>query len=229
LNVAAWKIASGEVNNLPLLDTIAALGRPVLLSTGMSALPEIDAAAARLASAGVPYAVMQCTSAYPCPPERVGVNLLPLFRERYGFAGLSDHSGTPYPCLAAALLGADVVEVHVTLSREMFGPDVPASVTTGELRELVRGVRFMEAMQAHPVDKDALGADLEPMRRLFTKSVVARIDLDAGTVLRPEHLTTKKPGTGVPPSRLPALVGARLRRGVRADDPVLESDVEELR
>ena len=227
LDVAAWKVASGEVSNLPLLDAIARHGKPLLISTGISDIAELDAAVARVAAAGVPMAVLQCTSAYPCPPEKIGLNLISFFRQRYAsFAGLSDHSGTPYPALAAAVLGADIVEVHVTLSRDMFGPDVSASVTMSELREMVRGIRFIEAMTEHPVDKDALGAELLPLRRLFTKSVVATTDLDAGTVLTVHHLTTKKPGTGVPPIGLARLIGTRLRRDVRADELISDTDVE---
>ena len=138
LGVAGWKIASGEINHFALLDATAATGRPVMLSTGMSPLAEVDAAVERVRSHGVPLAVLQCTSLYPCPPELVGLNLIPEFRARYGCAvGLSDHSATIYPGLAAAALGIEVLEVHITLSREMFGPDVVASVTTAELRQLV--------------------------------------------------------------------------------------------
>ena len=97
-----------------------------------------------------------------------------------------------------------------------------------ELREMVRGIRFIEAMTGHPVDKDALGAELLPLRRLFTKSVVATTDLDAGTVLTVHHLATKKPGTGVPPVGLARLIGTRLRRDVRADELILDTDVELL-
>jgi N-acetylneuraminate synthase len=227
LDVAAWKVASGEVTNSPLLDVMLEHAVPVLLSSGMSTLAELDQVVARLARAAVPHAVMQCTSAYPCPPGQVGLNMIPFFRQRYGCpVGLSDHSGTPYPGLAAVGLGIEVLEVHVTFSREMFGPDVCASITTSELGELVRGVRFIETMLSSPVDKDALGGELDPLRRLFTKSIVARIDLPAGTVLRREHLTTKKPGTGLPPARLVELVGTRLRRSVRADEMVLETDLE---
>src|SRR4029450_13772316 len=123
----------------------------------------------------------------------------PLLRARYDCAvGLSDHSGTIFPGLAAATLGIEVLEIHVTLSREMFGPDVPASVTTAELKQLVEGVRFIERMRASPVDKDAAAGDAAAMRHLFTKSVVARVDLAAGTVLRPEHLSFQKTGTRTP-------------------------------
>jgi N-acetylneuraminate synthase len=229
LDIAAWKVASGEISNLPLLEAMAAHPVPMLLSSGMSSIAELDTAVEIVTGANLPFAVMQCTSAYPCPPQRIGLNLLSVFRDRYQCpVGLSDHSGTPYPGLAASVLGADVVEVHVTLSRHMFGPDLPASLTPAELHDLVTGIHCIETMLAHPLDKDAISAELDPLRRLFTKSVVARTDLDAGIVLQPEHLTTKKPGTGIPAARLGQLVGTRLLRDLRADDLVAEADIEEM-
>jgi N,N'-diacetyllegionaminate synthase len=227
VGVAAWKIPSGEAANPLLLEPVAALGQPVILSTGLSSLAETDRAVSLLRARGLPLSVLQCTTAYPCPPERVGLNLLGELRERYGCAvGLSDHSGTIFPTLAAAALGAEVFEVHVTLSREMFGPDVVASVTTGELAELVRGVRFIEGMLAHPVDKDTMAAELEPLRRTFSKSLVARVPLARGTVLTREHLTARKPGTGIPADRLEALLGVCVRRDVAANAFLSDADLE---
>jgi N-acetylneuraminate synthase len=227
VGVAAWKVASGEVANSPMLDRMAATDLPFILSTGMSRLDEIDSAVARIRARGLLFAVLQCTSIYPCPAEQVGLNLIPLLRDRYGCPiGLSDHSGTVYPGLAAVSLGAEVLEVHVTLNREMFGPDVTASVTTNELRQLVEGVRFIETMRAHPVEKDGLANTLAPVRTTFTKSVVARLDLPVGTVLEAEHLAAKKPGTGIPAARLEELVGAQLRLSVRADQVLTEADIE---
>jgi len=221
LGMKAWKVASGEVSNPVLFDYLIGTGKPILLSTGMSPLEEIDAAVKRIQT---PLAVMQCTTAYPCPPERLGLNMIPFFRERYGCAvGLSDHSGTIYPGLAAVTLGAEVLEVHVTLSREAFGPDVPASLTTAELRQLVEGVRFLQ--RALPVDKDAMAVEMEPLRQMFTKSVVARFDLPEGTVLAPEHLAAKKPGGGIPASRMAELIGGRLRRAVKADEALSFEDL----
>jgi N-acetylneuraminate synthase len=192
----------------------------------MSSLADIDEAVVRVKAAGVPLAVLQCTTVYPTPPEKVGLNLIPVFRERYRCAvGLSDHSGTIYAGLAAAALGIDVLEVHVTLSREMFGPDVSSSVTTTELRQLVEGVRFIETMHAHPVDKDHLAEELASMRSTFGKSVVTRTDLPAGTRLQAGHLTGKKPGTGIPVARLSSVIGRTLARDVRADEPLRESDL----
>ena len=222
-----WKIASGETSNAELLDRVIATGAPVLLSTGMSSLLEIDAAVARVRAGHVPVGVFQCTTAYPCPPEKVGLNLVAAFRERYGcWVGLSDHSATIYPGLAGAALGLDMLEVHVTLSREMFGPDVVASVTTAELAQLVTGIRFIEQMRAHPLDKDLSARETAPLRRLFTRSVVAATAMPAGTVLTREHLVIKKPGTGLPPSRLPDVLGKRLTRDVAGDQLLTADDIE---
>lgn len=222
-----WKIASGETSNAALLDRVLEIGAPVLLSTGMSPMAEIDAAVARVKARGVPVGVFQCTTAYPCPPEKIGLNLLPYFRERYGcWVGLSDHSATIYPGLAGAALGLDMLEVHVALSREMFGPDVIASVTTGELRQLVDGIRFIERMRAHPVDKDAAAAETVTLRRLFTRSIVAAVALPAGTVLSRDHLAIKKPGTGLPPAQIDRVVGRRLARPVHADQLLAADDIE---
>lgn len=228
IGVNCWKIASGETSNVVLLDRILDTAQPVLLSTGMSGLEEIDAAVRRIRARGVTFAVFQCTTAYPCPPEQIGLNLIPVFRERFGCAvGLSDHSGTIFSGLAAAALGIELLEVHVTLSREMFGPDVVASLTTSELRQLVDGVRFIERMRAHPVDKERNAQELAPLRRIFTKSVVARVALAPGTVLAAEHLAVKKPGTGIPAARMGELLGRRLRRPIAADAQLTEADLEE--
>jgi N,N'-diacetyllegionaminate synthase len=229
VGVAAWKIASGEVGSSGMFERIAATGLPVFLSTGMSSLEEIDGAVRQIKSHNLPLTVMQCTSMYPCPPEKIGLNLIPFLRERYGCAvGLSDHSGKIYPGLAAVTLGIDVLEVHATFSRDMFGPDVPVSLTTKELRQLVEGVRYLETVTANPVDKDEFAEQAAPLRLMFSQSVVVRLDLPAGSVLEAQHLTTKKPGNGLPAARLPELVGARLKRSLKADEPVLDSDLEAI-
>ena len=229
VGVAAWKIASGEVANPQLLDAVARTGAPVLLSSGMSGWAELDGAVAQLRAAGAgPLAVLQCTSAYPVAPERVGLNVLREIRERFGCAaGLSDHSGTIFPALGAVTLGARVIEVHVTLSREMFGPDVAASVTTGELRQLTAGVRYLSAALAAPVDKDELATELAPMRALFGRSLVARGALPAGPVLTASDLIAKKPAGGIPPTKLASLIGCRLNRPLRPDEPVREGDIDD--
>jgi len=223
VGVAAWKIPSGETANVPMLDHIIATGLPILLSTGMSPLDEIDDALQRVRKSGIPLMIFQCTSAYPCPPEKVGLNLISSFRKKYDCpVGLSDHSGTIYPGLAAVTLGIQMLEVHVTFSREMFGPDVSTSVTTAELRQLVEGIRFIEKMMTNPVDKEEIAKNMEELRHTFTKSVVARRDMTAGTVLITEDLTLKKPGTGIPAARLTELVGCRLKRPVKVDEMITE-------
>lgn len=227
IGMKVWKIASGEVGNFPLLRKICETGKPVILSSGMSGWDELFEAVEIVREFGNPLAVLQCTSAYPCPPEKVGLNLIEEFKTRYECAsGLSDHSGNIYASLAAAALGAEVLEIHVCLSREMFGPDVPASVTTGELKQLVEGVRAIEKMKANPVDKEKMAEELTDLRKIFTKSIFAGSTLSAGTILREEHLQIKKPGTGISPSKLPLLIGSRLRHDLKAGDMLLFEHLE---
>jgi N,N'-diacetyllegionaminate synthase len=226
IGVDGWKIASGEVGNTPLLERMTATPLPVLLSTGMSPWAEIDVAVAAIRARALPLAVLQCTSIYPTPPEKLGLNVIGELRRRYGCAvGLSDHSGTIHAGLAAAALGCEVLELHVTFDRRMFGPDVPASVTIDELRTLAEGIRFIERARANPVDKDGMARELAPLRGIFTKSIVAARDLEPGIVLERAHLAFKKPGTGLPPARLSDVVGRRLARAVKRDAALAEEDL----
>ena len=227
IGMRVWKIASGEVGNVPLLTKIASSGDPVILSSGMSDWDELDAAVNTVRKNVNPLAILQCTSAYPCPPEKIGLNVLNMLRERYGLPfGLSDHSGNIYAGLAAVSLGAEVLEVHVALSREMFGPDVPASLTTTELRQLVDGSREIERMLRAVVDKDSAANDLRELRKIFTKSLVASMDIAAGTTLTAEHLKLKKPGTGLPASSIPDLIGRRVKQQVKVDEILVLQNVE---
>jgi N-acetylneuraminate synthase len=223
LGVRRHKIPSGEVTNLELIRAAGATGKPVLLSSGMSSLGELDEA---VSAAGDRATVLQCTSAYPTPPERVGLNLLAELRERYGKpVGLSDHSVGPYAALAAVALGASVVEKHFTLSRDMYGPDAALALEPPELAALVEGVRAIEAMLAAPVDKDDL-SELAEMKRVFEKSVVAAADIPAGAIIDRGMLAAKKPGNGIPARRLPEIVGRRTRRAIAADTVLVEEDIE---
>lgn len=227
VGVAAWKVASGEVASFDLVERMARTGRRVILSSGMSSWTELDAAVKICTSAGAPVTVLQCNTAYPCPPEKIGLNVLGELRERYGApVGLSDHSGTIYPGLAAVTLGATMLEVHVTFSPKAFGPDVPASLTDAQLADLVAGVRFIERSLANPVDKDAEASAMAPMRDLFTKSVVMASPRSVGHVLARDDFRLKKPGTGVPAARVDELVGRSLRVAVDVDHLIAPADVD---
>ena len=227
VGMPAWKMASGEVNNTALFDKIISTRKPILLSSGMSSLVEIDTAVEKIKSADLPFVLMQCHTAYPCPPEKIGLNMLQVFKDRYACCvGLSDHSGTIYPGLAGATLGIQALEVHVALSRQMFGPDVPASVTTTELKQLVEGIRFIEKMRANPVDKDEAAAALKPLRELFTKSLFYKTNLPAGSILTRDNLSSKKPGTGIPAGQIETVLGKKVLKDVTADAFVSKNDLE---
>jgi N,N'-diacetyllegionaminate synthase len=223
LGVARHKVPSGEVTNLALVGAMAATGKPVLLSSGMSSWAELDAA---VAVAGERVTLLQCTSAYPTPPERVGLNLLAELGERYGMpVGFSDHTVGPHAALAAVSLGATVIEKHFTLSRDMYGPDAALAAEPDDLEALVAGIRAIEKMLATPVDKDDITAYME-MKQVFEKSVVAATHIPAGAPLELSMLAAKKPGTGIPARRLPELVGRRARVDILPDSVICEEDIE---
>jgi N-acetylneuraminate synthase len=223
-----WKIASGELSNRPMLERIAADGRPVVLSSGMSPLSELDSVVSFFRDAGVELTLLQCTTAYPCPPERIGLNVMEELRSRYGVpVGLSDHSGTIYAGLAAAVLGAEMLEVHVTFSREAFGPDVPASITFDELRLLRDGTSFIATALANPLDKESVAAEMEPMRALFGRSIVTSRPIAEGSLVTSEDLVLKKPGTGIPAEALTSLVGRRVRRDLPSNTMLALNDLED--
>ncbi|MBA3845227.1 MAG: N-acetylneuraminate synthase family protein [Planctomycetes bacterium] len=223
LGMQAWKVGSGEIASVYLVERMARTRKPVLLSTGMATWADIDATAQAISAHGAPYAIFQCASKYPCPPRAWGLNAIDEIRRRYGCpVGFSDHSGAPYAGLAAAALGADLLEVHVAFSRECFGPDVVASVTTGELRMLVDGIRAIRESVESPVDKDTAAVELEGLRALFAKSIVAARDLSPGHRLMAEDLAFKKPGSGANPSRAGEFIGRRLRMPVTRDALITE-------
>lgn len=228
LEVPAWKIGSGEINNLPLLKRVSRTGKPVLLSSGMSPWSELDEAVGCIRSSGAPLALFQCTTSYPCPPEQLGLNVLNEMRQRYGCpVGLSDHSGTIFASLAAVTLDANLIEIHTVFSKECFGPDVSSSVTTTELSQLVEGVRFIEqAMKSPPVSKDEEAEIRSDLRELFGRSLVAARDLPAGHKLMAEDIALKKPGTGIPAKRFDEMVGRVLKRYYTVNEIIKEIDVE---
>jgi sialic acid synthase SpsE len=224
VGVPLYKIASGEVTNPPLLEAVARTGKPVLLSTGMSGLEDVERAIGILRDAGSEIVVLQCTSTYPCPPELVNLRAMVAMGGRFGCPyGLSDHTAGFWTSVAAVALGASVVEKHFTLSKRLYGPDHHASLVPDELAQLVAGVREVEA---------ALGTGLKErdpahdgVRATFEKSVVTRTAIPAGAQIEPGMLTTKRPGTGMPAALLSEVVGRRTAHALKADHQLEEADL----
>ncbi len=224
VGVAAYKVPSGEVTNLPLLERIAATRKPVLLSSGMSNWTELDAAVAVLRQGG-PLTVLQCASAYPCPPAAVGLNVLGEMRSRYSLpVGYSDHTVGSAASFAAAALGASVIEKHFAFSRLMYGSDASNSMEPDEFREFSQGLRDIWTMQANPVDKNDI-TPFREMKTIFEKSVVSIRALTQGHVLTAADLAYKKPGDGIPAARWRELLGRRLVKDVAADHKLSFSDL----
>ena len=216
MGVPAFKVASGDVSNTVILDALVSVGRPVYLSTGMSTWAEIDDAYHRLRGAGVAVTVMQCTSEYPTPFRHVGLNVIDEIRLRYGGrVGLSDHSGSIHPGLVAISRGVDLLEIHVVMDKRFKGPDTTSSITIDELATLVAHKNAVSEMNEGSIDKDSQAIELSEIRSLFFRSIAPTKSLSKGTVLTKEMLMLKKPGTGIPPEKIPEIVGLRLKRDVR--------------
>lgn len=224
LGVGAYKVPSGEVSNIPLLERIARTCKPVYLSSGMSDWAELDRAVATLRGAG-PVTLLQCSSVYPCPPERVGLNVLAEMQARYRLpVGLSDHTLGLGAAAAAVGLGATVVEKHFTFSRQMYGSDAKHSLEPEEFRKFCSELKEVGRMFAAPVDKNDL-SEYWQMKRIFEKSVVTARALENRAVLAPEHLAFKKPGDGIPAAEYRRLIGRRLRRALPANHLIQDEDL----
>jgi N-acetylneuraminate synthase len=164
-----WKLPAGKITDKQILDQLSWMAGPIYISTGMATASEIDNARQALDTSDV--VLLQCTSKYPCGTDGVGLNVLAWLRKNFPFVpvGLSDHSGTIYPGIAAAYLGISVLEVHVKLSDWSYGPDAVASITIDELKTLVEGVRFIQECKANPVDKEQMAKSLAHEREVFMR------------------------------------------------------------
>lgn len=228
LGVGRYKIGSGDVNNDLLLEAVAQTGKPILLSSGMSTWMELDHAVERLCKHSVNLSLMQCTTAYPCPPENWGLSIIAEMKKRYQLpVGFSDHSGTPTAGIAAWALGAELLEVHAVFDRRMFGPDAKASLTIEELTSLVQSIQLLERSKTKDQLKENAEA-LNPLKSMFGKSLAVNRNVMKGHVIRFEDLETKKPsGYGIDAREYEKLIGKKLIHELSAYSFINWSDVTE--
>lgn len=222
LDVAAVKIASFELVDLPLLRYAAKTGRPMILSTGMANLGEIEEAVDACRGAGCEeIALLQCASLYPAPPEIMNLRSISAIQAAFGVpVGLSDHTLGIHVSVAGVALGAAIVEKHFTLDRSMSGPDHPFAVEPGELRDLVSHIRDVEDAMGDGVKRGPSDQEAREMYVKARRSVVAAHAIPAGTIITEDMLTVKRPGWGVKPRDLDRLVGRAARVDIDEDDVV---------
>jgi N,N'-diacetyllegionaminate synthase len=226
LGVAAYKIASGQIVESPFLEYVARTGKPLIVSTGMATLSEVRRAVGDIRATGnEQLIILQCTTNYPSRVEDSNVRAMAGMRDELGVVvGYSDHTASDHSVYAATALGATVIEKHFTLDRALPGPDHSSSLEPDEFRNLVHGVREIEKAlgnaRKEPTAAEALNT--KGMRR----SIVALVDIPAGSVLVREQLAFKRPATGLEPNLLPRLVGKRARRHISADTTIDSDAVE---
>lgn len=223
IGAEAFKTGSGELTNLPMLREIARLGKPMIVSTGMATLEEIDETVACLREEGAEFALTNCTSAYPPRYEDVNLGLIAVLRERYEVVvGHSDHTPDAATAIGAAALGAAIIEKHFTLDRDTGGPDRHVSLEPAELAAMVDAIRKVEA---------ALGAekvvhpDEEEVRRWAHHSVASVRPIAAGATITADDVAVKRPGWGIPAKHLERVIGAAAARDIPADTPLRWEDL----
>ena len=225
LEVPAFKLGSGEVTNLPLLAHVAAKGRPMILSTGMSCLGEVEQAVRTIEAHGNPdLALLHCVSNYPALPIDVNLRAMRTMAQAFGRpVGYSDHIRSNAVAFAAVALGARIIEKHLTLDRTMSGPDHKASLEPAEFSELVTGIREVEAALGNGIKHPA--ACEQKIAEVARKSVVASRDLSTGAILDQKNMTIMRPGTGIPPKDLFYLIGRRLAKPLKKGDLITLEDL----
>ena len=226
LDVPAFKIGSGEADNLPLIRHIAAKGRPVIMSTGMQTIDSLRASVDILEQAGVEYALLECTNLYPSPPEIVSLRGVSELRAAFPNAvvGFSDHSIGPEMALASVALGACILERHYTDTRYRAGPDIACSMDPAELRLMVD--RSREIWVAANNDKARTGPE-EDVYRFARASVVADVDLPEGHRISEADIWARRPGSGeIPGYQFDQVLGKRLTRALRRNEQLKWSDLK---
>jgi sialic acid synthase SpsE len=219
VGINIYKVPSGEVTNLPLLKKIAETEKTVLLSSGMSTWEELDQAVKTLQKYGCKQLfLLQCTSEYPCSPEEAGLNVLREMKERYDLQiGLSDHTSGFFVAIAAVTIGAEIIEKHFTLSKEMYGSDAKHSMEPDELKLMVDGVREVEAALNNELDKNKKAGSLKNMKNTFEKSIVTSNYISKGSTIKKSDLAYKKPGDGISAAEFEGIIGKKIKKSVDKD------------
>ena len=220
LGISQFKVPSGEVTNLPLLRHVARKGRPVILSTGMATLGEVEEAVLTLRGEGTsPITLLHCVTEYPAPYGEINLRAMQTLRAAFSLpVGYSDHTKGIEIAIAAVAMGAEVIEKHFTLDRSLPGPDHAASLEPGELKQMVASIRNVESALGNGIKAPA-PCEL-PNILVARKSVVAARTLPVGHQLRAGDLSIKRPGTGISPKFLETLIGHTLRSGVEEDEVI---------
>lgn len=224
VGVPAYKIGSGEMTNHPLLRHIAKKNKPIILSTGMSTLGEIEEAVNFIRRINKHLAILHCTSTYPTKYEDINLGFIKKLEQAFGIpVGLSDHSEGIYTALAGVALGACIVEKHFTADRNLPGPDQKASINPAELRELVRGVRAIE--KALGSEKKVIDEEVT-IQGIARESVVTVADIPKGATVSKAMVWVKRPGTGIPAKDLDKVMGRKAKKGIKADTTLQWGDLE---
>ena len=227
VGVHTYKVGSGEVNNLLLLEKITQTKKPIIISSGMSSFTELDETVNFLKSKNAAFSILQCTTAYPTMPEQYGLNVISELKDRYNVPiGFSDHSAWASTGIAAVALGAEILEFHVVFHKEMFGPDTAASLTIMQTKLLVEAVNKIHIALNNPIDKNN-NESFKELKSIFEKSLAINKDLQKGHTITFADLESKKPSDfGISAKEFKNVIGKKLARNKTKWDFLNEEDLE---
>jgi len=228
VGVCKYKIGSGDYDNYLLLEKVLKTKKPIILSTGMSIISEIDDLVKYILRNGSDLTLMQCTTSYPTTIEQWGLNVIPQMKNRYDVKiGFSDHSGNVNACIAAAALGTDVFEFHVVFHKEQFGPDTSSSILIDDVHYLVQGIRDVTNAINNPYDKNNLSKSMKNQRDIFGKSIAINRNVKKGHIITINDLESKKPGgMGILAKDYKKVLGKSINKDLRKWSFIKENDIE---
>lgn len=227
IDVKYYKIGSGEVSNLLLLERIVQTGKPIILSSGMSSFLELDNTIAFLKDRNADFSILQCTTSYPTKPEQFGLNVIQELKNKYKVkVGFSDHSARIATNVAAVALGAEILEFHVVFDRNMFGPDAKSSLTFSEVKQLVEDVDLIAKALQNPINKND-NQQFAELKSIFEKSLAVNKNLPSGHVLTFADLEAKKPkGYGIEAAQFKEIIGKKLNKNISQWSFLTDADIE---
>ncbi|KAF6246740.1 hypothetical protein C6990_06365 [Nitrosopumilus sp. b3] len=223
-NLPAYKIASADLTNFPLLLYIIKTGKPLIVSTGMSNMEEIERTVYFLEKNNAQFVLLHCNSTYPAPVETLNLELIPVLKNKFQVPiGYSGHESGIVSTLAATVLGAVMIERHITLDKTMEGLDQAASLEPNEFKELVKNIREAEKAKGKPIKKMTRGEILQ--KEVLGKSIVVKIDVNKGDVFSEDNLEVKGPAKGLSPQFFYDILGKKSKRGIKKGNYIQDDDL----
>jgi N,N'-diacetyllegionaminate synthase len=228
IGIKIWKVASGEIYNLPLMEYLISTRKPIILSSGMASWNDLDKILKLFNNNKSQLKlIFQCTSSYPTKPNEIGLNLIREIEKKFQVpVGFSDHSGNMATGIAAFIAGAKALEVHATFSKQLYNFDIESSLSINEIKKLTDSIRYLEKVISNPVDKNTISKKKNNMKKNFTRSIILKKKLKKNSIIKMSDLVFRKPGIGIPADEYKNFIGKKTKKDLSQDTLLKKNDVK---